>query len=176
MRTVYSSSGVNAYENMLSDQVRISEQKFVSGDNADVISFDASPFNVPKTIKGTALIEYNLALNKVFTGNAFAYAKFEVVKVSGVTETSLGYVLGYYCSSSDSGWTSQGQHISKISLTQTNFKIGDFLRLKITITGRTKGDMDDLAIFCDPTDSAQTSPATISTSRLKLDIPFKIDL
>jgi len=174
MRTVYYNAG-NNYVNLLSEQNNISESDYVEGDNADVINFNSSPFNTPRTIKGVAFIEYNLAINDVYAGTAYAYAKFEIVKVSGVTETSLGYVNGFYCSVDGSGWYDQGQHISQISLTETNFKIGDFVRLKITITGRTSGAGDDLAIFCDPTDAAQTAPVATAHSRLKLDLPFKID-
>lgn len=122
--------------------------RFVGND----IDFDLTPFNSPRVVMGTAYLsgyaDYDSA--------AGIYLKAQVRKVSGVTETNISSEI-----TTDSR-TADGVVLIAIPLTQTEFAVGDFLRLTLSKGGGNGG------FICDPTQTIQTKET------LKFRCPFKL--
>jgi len=145
----------------------------VSSVNATTLNadFDLTPFNLPKTIKGTAYLSFGFyQVNAGGTG----YIKIQIQKSSG------GVVSN--CSSEIYADPPVGAGAHKmcfvpISLTTTHFKKGDFLRCSMQITALSSNN----EIGHDPMGrngayltSALTTPPV--TTKFQLYIPFQIDL
>lgn len=180
MTSVSSTGSTNNDTFILSEKIRTSNLKLVipGKKNGDTIIFNASPFNTPRTIKGNAFIEYSYGTEtKYSTSLSEATLTFQVIKVSGVTETVLGTQTGFYFDKAD---TYSGVHTTQINLSQTSFKIGDYVRLKITITAGFSGtNYNYVFLGCDPEDLAASTPVdglSCPHTRLKLDIPFKLSI
>lgn len=116
---------------------------FASGDN----NFDTSPLNSPRVVKGNAVVVVRTA---GYTGRTIA---FRVYLVRGGTETAI--------SASVNGTVAATNYtnVASITLTQTTFKKGDILRLKVTTSG---GVVNYYRL------------TSRTTSRIE--IPFRIDL
>ena len=147
--------------------------------NMDV-DYDLSAFNSPRTVKGTAYI--NFTGHQWKSGTAVVTSKFtiKVRKWDGVTETEIGNATTAELSTSTAG-----QYILTalaIPLTQTHFGIGDVLR--VTIEGYDKEAAPDstniLIVGQDPMnrDGTYIIPSTddpVSITQTKIWIPFKIE-
>jgi hypothetical protein len=114
-------------------------------------AIDLTPFNTPRTIGGRAVV--NCGKIETSSGNGSFTVTFW--KVSGGAETAISGNLTSYSKSSG------GSHIAIGSITQTNFKVGDILRIKLT------GNGTNTIVHCDPTSA---------TDFFLLDVPFKIQL
>lgn len=149
----------------------------ITSNTADLISpngtinFDLSPFNSPRTIKGTAYFSVGM----YESSSAAYYITAKIQKSSGGVVTD--------CSAAFQSDTIQANGVWKmvlvaIPLTQTHFKKGDFLRLNLDVHGANNGNW---SMGCDPTgrsgtyiNSTLTAPSM--TTKLTLNIPFKLDL
>jgi hypothetical protein len=148
--------------------------------------FDLTPFNLPRTIKGTAIINTCFCLvNSGGTGTTrFAYLIFKIRKYSGSTESEIA--SGQTDTVTYTGYE-EGSTISlvtiPITIPQTHFKKGDVLRLTIEGWGRVDGSSTQkgkLYIGTDPMnrDGAQIKPSSddpTSITKLNLYLPFKLD-
>ena len=141
--------------------------------------FDTAAFNLPRTLKGTALISVPLLTQTSGGGSrTSAYTVVDVKHWDGTTETSLGRSTSgsYLLSPSTASQVVSGSQLHKIVLTQKVFKAGDILRL--TVEGYSVQGTGLMEIGHDPkirvsdTDGA----AKMSVTDLIADIPFKLDL
>lgn len=129
--------------------------KFVS---SHAVNFDLSPFNLPKVVKGTAIITGMLG----FSATTFQ-ARAQIKKVSkGGTVTSISSEAATQDISADTQ-----TFCVKMPLVTTNFGKGDTLRLVFRTTGNNSGDY----VAIDPLKTWLTT-----SEPLKLAIPYKIDL
>lgn len=115
------------------------------------INFDSSSFNSPRTVKGTAYITGEAAAASSST------ATFQIAHFDGSTETIIG-------SETVTESLSGGGDYFAISfdLTETTFKVGDVLRVKMKTGGTTTVSIDPL----------ENSPNGVQS--VKLYIPFRI--
>jgi len=148
------------------------------------IDFDLSMFNTPKTITGTAFIEFSQYAKKTIdlgTHNMHSNVTFKIIHYDGTTETIIGQsesmenYVGF-----DSQIIKQRKCIA-LNLTEKHFKKGDILRLNIVASlsyGET-GEKGIIVVGCDPLnrDGTYIKPSTDDMqTQLKLNIPFKLDL
>jgi len=146
--------------------------------NLDV-DFDLTAFNAPRTVKGTAYT--NFTFHQWKSGTQVVTSKFtiKVRKWDGVTETEIGNATTAEITDTD------GYKLTALAipLTETNFGIGDVLR--VTVEGWDKEAAADstnvLTFGQDPMnrDGHYIIPSTdnpVSTTQFKIWIPFKIDL
>ena len=141
--------------------------------NSETLTFDSTAFTTAQTIIGTATLTYSMALNRVFAGTASGRWNFELFRLRGVVETSLGEVDGEQITTAAAGvYAAFTESIAKIDLTETKLIIGDKLRLVLTaITRESAGPVyDDIRIYTNPENVEQDGVDTI----FKLDVPFKI--
>jgi hypothetical protein len=132
------------------------------------LNCDLTPFNSPRVIRGTAFIE---AITYTSWGTSGSVSKTcQFYKVSNAVETSLGSAV-----SLSSTKDTVVRNLISLSLTQTNFKKGDILRLKIVTTisngsqylgTNTNGNASTVWI---PSETYPFVP-------FKIQVPFKIDL
>lgn len=145
--------------------------------NMDV-DYDLSAFNSPRTVKGTAYI--NFTFHQWKSGTAVVTSKFtiKVRKWDGTTETEIGNATTAEITDA------AGYKLTALAipLTQTHFGIGDVLR--VTIEGYDKEAAPDstniLIVGQDPMnrDGTYIIPSTddpVSITQTKIWIPFKIE-
>lgn len=145
--------------------------------NMDV-DYDLSAFNSPRTVKGTAYINFTGHIWK--SGTAVVTSKFtiKVRKWDGTTETEIGNATTAEITDA------AGYKLTALAipLTQTHFGIGDVLR--VTIEGYDKEAAPDstniLIVGQDPMnrDGTYIIPSTddpVSITQSKIWIPFKIE-
>jgi hypothetical protein len=127
-----------------------SKTRLLSGSTAD---FDLTPYTTPRVLKGTAYINcQNYSANT-------NYITGVITHVRGVTETDISSTV---TSQSCTG-ASEEAFLIPLPLTETLFKIGDFLRVTISVAGLGGG------IAIDPQMINGDQP-------LKIFIPYKITL
>ncbi len=124
-------------------------------------NYDLSPFNLPKVIKGTAIVRFS---TKGALSTETVSVKLQ--RVSGVDVTDVG----------SQNITIDGtpeNTCTVMSLTTTHFKKGDILRLRIMAV-----NTNDLTIGNDPAnrDGAEITPAATYPTKLEAYVPFRIDL
>ncbi len=133
--------------------------------------FDLTPFNNPRTIKGTAILSvpYNLwPDNQV----ASVYITCKIRKWDGSTETELASVISS-TQSTTATVVKQGVWCIRIDIPETLFREGETLRLNIvpSVVGAGAGKSFRYGIDPKNRTGVTTNPITES----KIFIPFKID-
>ncbi len=136
------------------------------------LTFESSKADATRTIEGKAFIEYSMAVNDTAVGAASAEWTFELFKVSGATPTSLGSVTGETIGHDSSNWGAYTTSVAYIEILKTPLNAGDFLRLVCT-ADVSSHNVDSLALFHDPTDTAETSPLVAASTIMKVNIPFR---
>jgi len=118
---------------------------------------DLPPFNLPKVVKGTAV--FGVGGDK---GNGVLSFVVTLKKLSGSTETDVTSAI-----TSAAGGVGEDWFIFEMPCTQTHFKIGDILRLNISVvaSGTAKWNHD-------PSNSEGANP----TKAGFISVPFKIDI
>jgi hypothetical protein len=148
--------------------------------------FDLTPFNLPRTIKGTAIISACFCLVNSGGGSTtrYAYLIFKIRKYSGSTESEIA--SGQTDTVTYAG-DSESNTISlvtmPITIPQTHFKKDDVLRLTIEGWGRVDGSSTQkgkLYIGTDPMnrDGDNIKPSSddpTSITKLNLYCPFRLD-
>lgn len=139
-------------------------------------NFDLPAFNLPRTIKGTAMISIPFSGTCVDVGGACGgHLRVYVQKGSPTFATIAN------AQTEHSGYG--GQSIVEdyftipITLPETHFKKGDVLRVKVEIWGN--GDAANggyLAIGHDPQNRIDTMFETGNDTKFTASIPFKLDL
>jgi len=161
---------------VLSNQTLFSATIETSTTTSLEMNFDLAPFNLPKDIKGTAIVSYGTSIQGNTGGGTLLFTFY---KVSDSVETSMGS-----CTVSHNKPFVLGEFLSA-TLTETHFKIGDSLRLSVLLT-----DNSDVGIGfgLDPLNRDGTAsyggfnlnltPSTTPsvTTQLKFYCPFKIDI
>lgn len=131
-----------------------------------VINFDSSPFNLPRTAKGTAYVSIGFGI----VGGGTANVQCQLQKVDGSTVTDISPLTSG--ANIGGAGTSVGMWLVPLTLTQTTIGVGQYLRLGVTITG----DGADLHEFGhDPQGRAGVivSGASVTTA-LNCYVPFRI--
>ena len=145
------------------------------------VDFDLTAFNLPRTLKGTAVINVPFAVQSEAnstTHNAFVIVNIKHVD-SGSTETSLGTAQSDTITSpSSAGGITQKVAAVTIALTERHFKKGETLR--ITVEGWVNvAGLSGITIGHDPQnrDGARLTPSTEEvTTQMIANIPIRIDL
>lgn len=149
--------------------------------NQDV-DYDLTAFNAPRTVKGTAYMNFTYHIYKSGSQIVTAYWTIKVRKWDGVTETEIGNASTPEINSSVTGEAYDLTALA-IPLTQTHFAIGDVLR--VTVEGYDKeaaaDSTNNLIIGQDPMnrDGTYIIPSTddpVSITQTKIWIPFKLNL
>ncbi len=139
---------------------------------AGTLTFESSTTDQTRTVEGKAFIEYSMAISDTAAGAASGEWTFELFKVKGAAATSLGSVTGETITHDATGWAVYTQSVCYIEISKTPLHAGDFIRLVCTSDVSSHGT-DQLALFHDPTDTAETSPLTASSTIMKVSIPFR---
>lgn len=157
-----SGTGIQTFFGCLSNNttpVTFLNENLITGSTTNIFmnhnstkEFDLTPFNISQTVKGTAYVEF-------YIGSTTNTATFTIgiEHYDGSTVTSLG--------SATATSTAQTGPIKRslvIPLTTKNFKVGDILRLKVSVTNSTSSGNNKIWV-------SDANP-------LKSFIPFKIQL
>ena len=139
--------------------------------------FDLTAFNLPRTIRGTALLNMGFALTtSTGTGQSFIVAKIR--KWDGSTETEL--ISGQTVTLLVAGADKFNNIGMTLVIPKTQFKKGETLRLTIEVWAKSEGGGTTQAIFgADPagTDGTFIKAANEGLStKSTLNLPFNIDL
>ena len=145
-----------------------------SGAYSDVfdLDFDLPEFNLPKTIKGTALVVVPIYMNE---GGAVAFMKVQALvrKWDGTTETEIA-------NATSAEYSATGVYIATFPVTipETHFKAGEPLRVTLKLQGKEfSGDVTGVTMALDPMDRDGTYiiPSTAEvTTQVIFHIPFKL--
>lgn len=147
-------------ENILSPEI-IQGEAYISASGTVDTTFSSSTFNTPKTIKGDAYISgalyQNSGANTTITATFYKYSGGQSAISSAIaTET----------------WVAGGNRNLyfnfRIPLTETHFKIGDYLQLKLSVTST--GNLGVVAVS--PNASGYFSGVADTT--MYLSVPFKV--
>ena len=118
-------------------------------------NFDLTPFNLPKTVKGTAHFQIKL---QGAAGNAIRLSA-QLKKVSGTDITNVTDAINSI-NSVAVDWIN-----FQLPCTQTHFKKGDILRLTLAVVAAGTGKF-----FHDPSNASANSPP----DSMWVHVPFKI--
>jgi hypothetical protein len=141
--------------------------------------FDLAAFNLPKIIKGTAIINYSILARETDASQAFGYFKFKLIRDSGGTETIMGSTESQIVDAADTTYPEKLSGCVKIALTQTHFKKGDILRLTVEawMSHQSGGNNTFLHLPHSPQNRNTTNfTATANQSKLEAYVPFQLDL
>ena len=153
--TIGETSGGNTYHLLgtaVTSKNDAADKRLLNGTDVD---FDTSPFNLPRTVKGTAFVSGSF---KVDAGNNISCTA-TILKFDGSTETTIGSTI---TSQTETSTSNERGVLLKIPLTETLIKKGELLRLTITVA--TAGGISGL----------HADPLGTEGQPLKLLIPFKI--
>ena len=93
------------------------------------MDFDLGPFNLPRTAKGTAYFSAGLHSN----GNGTATLKAQVKKWDGSAETNISSEITAATVTGNGGAATEMVFL-ELPLTQTDFAVGEILRLTVKLT------------------------------------------
>ena len=134
------------------------------------INFDTAPFNLPRTVNGTAYFSCGFGVVTAGAGNV----QVILHKVdSAGTETALSASLSG-AQIGPGAATSVGMWLVPMPLTQTLIKSGEKLRLGVTVTGN-GADLHEIGHDPLGRDGVIISGATVTT-KSNLYVPFKVDV
>lgn len=167
---------MNAEENA-SDKIRLLGENVVASlliegtFTTTTFNYDLTPFNLPQTVKGTAIIRYSTYWTG--TGGNTKFETITIQKVSDGVVTDIGSERTN--TETGSGSVIRKNHLLNIPLTQTHFKKGDILRLEIDPTNP---QSNTITIGEDPSnrDGTLITPAATYPTKFEVYIPFRIDL
>lgn len=142
---------------------------------SNTYTFDLSQFNFSKKLKGKVFFSMNYSVGNSLSSevNTTFAPTFELFHYDGSTETSLGTVttetqtLGVL--NTRTYW---GTFLCEIDVTETYFKQGDNIRLKINYTAGNPSGNGSREIYCDPNNR---SPAYGNGDSF-ISVPFKIEI
>mgnify|MGYP003132407151 CR=1 FL=1 len=159
-------------EEILTDDIttysgKISTNRAATGTTS--FTFDSSVFNLPRTVKGTAIFTCGIA--GVNTASIVAVTA-RLQKWDGSTATSISSVITS-SSFSATGAIPDKMVLLQLPLTQTIIKKGENLRLLVTFETNSNISAD---IGHDPRGRSEGSIGTNAVSTMKISIPFRIDI
>lgn len=139
------------------------------------LNFDTSAFNLPRTARGTALVNFAVRNPDADVTNCKISAQIKKVASDGTTVTNLSSAVERnYGSGGGSalGATTTQQIFLELPLTQTQIKVGEKLRLTIILT--VDDINDNLVMYHDPP-GRDLSIGTLYSTQAKLLMPFRVD-
>lgn len=165
----YSSAVSQAFLIPTADVIPFSTSKSTSTTTSSAINFETSAFNLPRTIRGTAIVYFNCRNNAGSTTNARFWAQLK--KVDGTTG-NLTNITSIYTLDHDGneapanamGATTSEAFLGFLDTSQAILKKGDKIRLEVRFYDR---DNESVSVDHDP--------SGISEKQLKVLIPFRID-
>lgn len=137
-------------------------------------NFDTNVFNSPRTVKGTAIISFSVYGSANAGFDTYFIITAQKIAVGGGT-TDIGSVRTATFTKVGAG-TDMRHITTKLSLTQTNFKIGESLRFSFANTFT--GGIPVCYIGIDPVSRVGTYLTDVTKAPTKMDIlvPFRINL
>ena len=138
------------------------------------LDFDLSPFNMPKSIKGVANAQATLKVySATGTSACSAYIIFKVRKWDGSSETEIA------SAQSQTVVPPNGSSIWEIvnvpiTITKTNFKKGETLRLTVEVWGASGADGGVIFVGHDPQNRDSIDVAAPEGIRPSVDSPTSI--
>jgi len=145
------------------------------GTDTKTLTFDVAPFNLPKTIGGTAYIEGSWAVETSVGNAGNGKITFEVQKVGGA---ALGSVVTETVACSGTQVKRQS-FLLPLTLTKMHFKRGEILRISVEMSVTTTGGTGvSMYLAHDPQnrDGTLVTPAVTYHTDLNFHIPFQLDL
>lgn len=148
-----------------------------SSQGTKTLNFDSSAFNLPRTVRGTAIINFSGKNNDADVTNVTFSAQLLKVLADGTTTQALSSakVVDYDGNTppgSALGASVKFNALLFLSLTQTLIKKGEKLRLQIIID--MKDTADSVTIYHDPLGRNIIGDTNFS-SIMKAIVPFRID-
>jgi hypothetical protein len=138
--------------------------------------YDLSAFNLPRTIKGEALVSITQYLTANATGTTKSYIYAKIRKWDGTTETEIASASGAILTVVGAGWD-YATDLIRISVPSTDFKKDETLRLTIEQYAKYATAEGMCTYGHDPKNrktSQEISGADVSI--LEFHCPFRIDL
>lgn len=126
-------------------------------------TFLTKPFNLPKTIRGTAIIRFAAAC---VTGSGSLFPKVTLQLISGSDTITLSEIYG----TNTTGTATKG-FVLPIDIAQQHIKRGDYLKIILVLYGN-----GDKYFGHDPKARAGTNIGANYGTPFEAYIPFKIDL
>lgn len=150
---------------------------------ANAVTFSSPAFKLPKTLNGTAVIDFCYAHQETSGASATFYPSIKVYHYDGSTETQLGSTWYGKGATSVSSSNVIKRCVAYMALGRKKFRIGDSIRIKLggAICGGT-GTLDNVYIGIDPLNrdgEALISPSTdspVTTTTFKVRLPFEVQL
>lgn len=139
------------------------------------INFDTSTFNLPRTAKGTAFVNFAVRNPDADVTNCKFSAQLKKVASDGTTLTNLSSAVERNYGSGGGGAlgaTTTQQIFFSLALTQTQIKVGEKLRLTIILT--LDDASDNIVMYHDPAGRDLSIGALYST-QAKVHMPFRVD-
>ena len=143
--------------------------------------FDLTPFNMPKVVRGTAIVNIPIAVYVNSTNGAYPYCIITIQKVSNGVETNISSAIQSDGGSGvwdtlTSGNTTGKIFCMPIPLTQTIFKKGGILRVNVQIWAQKNGGAPRFLFGHDPQNRTYGVNSGDTSSVFSIYIPFRIDL
>ena len=141
--------------------------------------FDTSPFNLPRVIKGIMSINWNQIIYNDNSPNTWMYVTIEPFKWDGVTETSLASSKRNEEFNQPGGGNYARMENLTFDISETNFKKGDMLRIRVATTFKSGGSEKGRFYICtNPQNISQQANIDLTKGNMyfKVAVPFKIDL
>jgi len=142
------------------------------------IDWDSTPFQLPRTLKGSFYVKMHVQRRKVGGVDAgdSHYIIVRLRKWDGSAETEIVSVQ-----SPTITYTADGRvyHCLSVTVPQTNFKKGEQLRITTEAWVKVGAGTLYVAIAGDPTDSATTDGTNsflVNETRILCAVPFKINI
>ena len=146
---------------------KISTNRSSSGTTS--FTFDSSAFNLPRTVKGTAI--FSCGIGGVNTASIIAVTA-KLQKYDGTSATDISGVITSAAFSATSAIPDK-MMLLQLPLTQTLIKKGENLRLLVTFETNSAISAD---IGHDPRGRSEGGIGTFAVSTMTIKIPFKIDI
>lgn len=148
-------NGSGAAYSLVSSTVHIDTNTLgFNNNNSGYVSFDSSPFLSPRMVKGKLYFT-----GQFFRSSGSAQCQVKISHVRGATVTDIGAAI------TSAGISASLYFNFEWDIAQTQFKVGDILRLSMNITA--------VGLYV-PIDPSGAQPSGIAPS--KLYIPFDLDL
>jgi len=150
------------------------------GGNLDAtLTFNLTPFNIPRYLQGTAVVRYSVVAANTSAGTTTFTEYLTIQHVRGAVVTDLGTTTTGTNSVAGDTNISRSTRILRIALTSKQFARGDILRLTLRyVLTRTGGANYVLAFDPLEKDQAQGTATLVSATNptsLKLNVPFRIN-
>lgn len=138
-------------------------------------NFDSSPLNIARTLRGTAQVSVLFANKSSGSDQARSRLIISIQHYDGSTATTLATKTTVDIVNTLSSYVEE-KTILLFDIPETNFSVGDIIRLKIDHFTQSSAISNKQFFFShDPLNGTAPSGST-STTQLKLNIPTKIDI